>query len=277
MKGAFDKLLGKRIQGVVVKEGSGEPQAQIFLIFSDNTYFEIYGNIMRGTNGIDKGGLEEVRKYMAGPNREITFESVDESIKEDPINKELALDIGSETKNGLADYLMDRRLTFKVNENEQRSSADSMNLKNKRPPIIADTRKRKWIIRPILILLIISICGYYLKARIAQQDVTKLPVIFETSTMAFYDKGLFQAKKYPIKFFLGHWNYQLEDGQWHALLTPFITIWNENYHLILDTGGKIFVSKKDNTGQFEIRLMDGIWYDNSGDEWLPLDDLLSEP
>lgn len=80
MKGAFEKILGKRIRGVVVKEGSGSPPNQIFLLFSDNTYFEIYGDIMSGTTGVDKGDLEEVRSYIRGPGREITFESYDDKI-----------------------------------------------------------------------------------------------------------------------------------------------------------------------------------------------------
>jgi len=91
--------------------------------------------------------------------------------------------------------------------------------------------------------------------------------------MYLVQKGWFKNQEHPLRFFNGYWNWQSKDGQWHSLVTPFIAIWNDTYHLILDTGGKIFVNKKDNSGQFEIRLRNGTWYTNAADEWLPLDDL----
>ncbi len=79
-RGAFEKMIGKRIKGVVVKESSDVPQAQVFLLFADDTYFEFYGNSISGCNDIDHGGLETVKNYMAGPQRTIKLEKVDESI-----------------------------------------------------------------------------------------------------------------------------------------------------------------------------------------------------
>ncbi len=81
VRGGFEKMIGKRIKGVVVKEGNDLPFAQVFLLFSDNTFFEFYGNTISGCNDIDNGGLEAVRSYMAGPSRRIMLEKVDESIR----------------------------------------------------------------------------------------------------------------------------------------------------------------------------------------------------
>jgi len=62
------ELLGKTITGVVTKRAAGftPPQHQVFLLFSDGTYYEFYtvqGSIALA-GGIDHGGLEEVKHYM---------------------------------------------------------------------------------------------------------------------------------------------------------------------------------------------------------------------
>ncbi len=81
MKEAVRGIIGKRIKGIVVKERSQNPRTQLFLIFSDNTYFEFYssnGNIV-ATGGVDKGGLQEVREYMG--EKYITYQACDETIR----------------------------------------------------------------------------------------------------------------------------------------------------------------------------------------------------
>jgi len=42
MKAEIQKIIGKTIKGVVVAEGFRGPQSQLFLIFTDNTFYEIY-------------------------------------------------------------------------------------------------------------------------------------------------------------------------------------------------------------------------------------------
>ena len=42
MKTEIKKIIGKTIQGVAIGEGKRGPQSQIFLIFTDNTFYEIY-------------------------------------------------------------------------------------------------------------------------------------------------------------------------------------------------------------------------------------------
>lgn len=68
MKGAFDQIVGKRIGGVICRDNTGAPSAQIFLLFDDNTYIEIYDSsadsIMCATSSLEKGGREEI--LMAG-------------------------------------------------------------------------------------------------------------------------------------------------------------------------------------------------------------------
>ena len=66
MKGAFEKILGKRIVGVIGRENDGDPPRQIFLAFDDNTYFEIYASgYMRGINGILAGDMQRIRDASA--------------------------------------------------------------------------------------------------------------------------------------------------------------------------------------------------------------------
>ncbi len=104
-------------------------------------------------------------------------------------------------------------------------------------------------------------------------DVSKFLVSLNTSkgTMSFLEKGWFKNEEYPIRFFGGYWHYQTKDGNWHELLAPYITSWNKYYFLILDRGGRIFVSKKDNSSRYEIRLIGGTWCDNAGGEWNPIE------
>jgi hypothetical protein len=55
-------LLGKRIVGVIRREGPREPRAQLFLMFDDGTYFELYGDSIHLAGGVDRGGIAAVRR-----------------------------------------------------------------------------------------------------------------------------------------------------------------------------------------------------------------------
>ena len=53
LKDGLSQLLGKRICGAVVKEGDRLPRMQVFLIFDDDTYYEVYTDSMiYGTGGV---------------------------------------------------------------------------------------------------------------------------------------------------------------------------------------------------------------------------------
>lgn len=73
LKDSLPQLLGKRICGAVIKEGDCMPRMQVFLVFDDDTYYEIYADSMiYGAGGIDNGGIENVRQYM--PEKSIVYE-----------------------------------------------------------------------------------------------------------------------------------------------------------------------------------------------------------
>jgi len=67
MKDGIKEILGKTITGIIAKERTGVPQSQVFLVFSDNTYFELYctDSVISGTGGLWEGGMDDVRKYMS--------------------------------------------------------------------------------------------------------------------------------------------------------------------------------------------------------------------
>lgn len=125
-----------------------------------------------------------------------------------------------------------------------------------------------------------SLFAFVLSASAASDDVdmSQLIVHFDTikNTMYFHKVGWFKNADYPVKYFNGNWRWQATDGKWHSLLTPFVTKWNKKYHLILNTGGRIVVSMKDNSSNFEIRLIRGTWCYNVDQDWFPLDDMYEQ-
>jgi hypothetical protein len=66
-------LVGKTIANVVLKEGTG-PRAQLFLVFTDGTYYEFYSaSCIDGAGGIDQGGLPAVLAY-GKPRQAVIFQ-----------------------------------------------------------------------------------------------------------------------------------------------------------------------------------------------------------
>lgn len=70
MKGYFQYIVGRRISAVVIKaarDRRSEPRGQLFLIFDDGHYYEFYipESAIYGAQGIDRGGLHEVLRYMS--------------------------------------------------------------------------------------------------------------------------------------------------------------------------------------------------------------------
>jgi hypothetical protein len=61
MNDGVRELIGKTVQHVVVAQGT---RHQVFLVFTDGTYFEFYGQQFRGTGGVDSGGLEAALAYV---------------------------------------------------------------------------------------------------------------------------------------------------------------------------------------------------------------------
>ena len=67
-KDPLEQLIGKTISHVVAKEGTS-PRKQVFLVFSDGTYYELFGDQFGGASAIDTGTVEDVRKYMTPPQK----------------------------------------------------------------------------------------------------------------------------------------------------------------------------------------------------------------
>jgi hypothetical protein len=78
MSGTPEVIVGKTITGVIMKKSKrSSPSAQLFLLFDDNSHFEFWSwgeySGMNAAGGLDRGGVEEVRKYMS-TSMEIVFE-----------------------------------------------------------------------------------------------------------------------------------------------------------------------------------------------------------
>jgi hypothetical protein len=68
MQSAILDIVGKRIAGVVVKEGR-HPRSQVFLVFDDDTHYELYADAeIQGIKSIGTGGIDKVRTYSTPPN-----------------------------------------------------------------------------------------------------------------------------------------------------------------------------------------------------------------
>lgn len=73
MKQAIRQIVGKRISGVIVKEGRRRPRSHLFLLFDDGTYYEMHGNI-RNARGLAYGGPEKARVYLSETMRIVVEE-----------------------------------------------------------------------------------------------------------------------------------------------------------------------------------------------------------
>jgi hypothetical protein len=64
----LQQILGKTITGIVGREGGrGGPQRQLMLVFSDETFVEIYGIDFNIARELVSGDLEAAKKYAARP------------------------------------------------------------------------------------------------------------------------------------------------------------------------------------------------------------------
>jgi hypothetical protein len=60
-------IVGKTIAHLVVKKRPEpvQPRSQLFLVFTDGTYYEFFTDgDLAGASAIDRGGLAEVRQYL---------------------------------------------------------------------------------------------------------------------------------------------------------------------------------------------------------------------
>ncbi len=82
VKDAIKKVNDKTIKGVIVTEGAKAPRSQVFIVFSDNTYYELYWSTnISGVGEIDKGGMQKARAYVSKFPNNIVLECEAEIIK----------------------------------------------------------------------------------------------------------------------------------------------------------------------------------------------------
>lgn len=63
MKDGIKQIVGKTIAAVVVASNSRRPHYQIFLVFDDETSFEIFGDAMTCASGLNPWGIDRVLRY----------------------------------------------------------------------------------------------------------------------------------------------------------------------------------------------------------------------
>ena len=74
VKDALRLIIGKRISAVIAKEGKA-PAWQLYLVFDDDTYYEVYGSgDLQSAGGVDPGGLNAARRYCHQSHK-IVFEA----------------------------------------------------------------------------------------------------------------------------------------------------------------------------------------------------------
>lgn len=67
LREGISEIVGKRITGLVAKKQGKTPRTQVFLIFDDNTYIELYSTAtgeIQWYRSCDEGGLHEVESYV---------------------------------------------------------------------------------------------------------------------------------------------------------------------------------------------------------------------
>ena len=89
-KSGVQKIIGKRIKGVVLKKLPNRPHSQLYLIFPDGTYFEFYtdGDQICATSAPYEGGLQEARGNQG--KEHVVLEYHDDDIRESAILTALA-------------------------------------------------------------------------------------------------------------------------------------------------------------------------------------------
>lgn len=72
MKTGVGDIIGKTISGVVVAENKRNPRQQVFLVFSDGTYLEFWGESFNCAGGLHRGDAVAASQYAEGMGARIT-------------------------------------------------------------------------------------------------------------------------------------------------------------------------------------------------------------
>ena len=73
MKSYIEQIVGKTIAGVIVREADSEPRRQVFLVFTDDTHFELYGQYFAFGKHVHPGGMEHIVKSAELGAKEISI------------------------------------------------------------------------------------------------------------------------------------------------------------------------------------------------------------
>jgi hypothetical protein len=77
MKSYIEQIVGKTIAGVVVRDAHSEPKRQVFLVFTDDTHFELYGDYFAFGKHVYPGGMAHVIKVAELGAKEVAVYNAD--------------------------------------------------------------------------------------------------------------------------------------------------------------------------------------------------------
>jgi hypothetical protein len=73
MKSGVRYIVGKTIRTVIVSERADRtPATQVFLVFTDDTSLEFYGQLFTGTNGLDNDTEKRILEIQKRDGRYMT-------------------------------------------------------------------------------------------------------------------------------------------------------------------------------------------------------------
>jgi len=72
MKSGVAEIVGRQVAGIIVATNKRSPEQQLFLTFSDGTYFEIWGSNFNCSGGVDQKGPQAAINYITQNGGTIT-------------------------------------------------------------------------------------------------------------------------------------------------------------------------------------------------------------
>ena len=88
MKAGIEQIIGRTVEAVLTceREGIAQPRNQVFLVFTDGSFYELYGDDIHCCSGVSsKGGLQAAldcaRLLTGGTIKCYTSRPVNESVQ----------------------------------------------------------------------------------------------------------------------------------------------------------------------------------------------------
>ncbi len=72
----FEEMLDRSLHGVIVKKGRSDPRWQIYFVFEDGTYFELYigEHDFSVSDGLREGTMETIKRADEDGDRSVVYE-----------------------------------------------------------------------------------------------------------------------------------------------------------------------------------------------------------